>query len=62
MNCNRKPFEYEFCELKRAVRDFLDIYSGGRLGANNRKLITNNSGGKEYNVYGRIVTKMKKGC
>ena len=37
VNSNRKPFEYEFCELKCAVKDFLDIHSGGRLGANNCK-------------------------
>ena len=42
--------------------DFLDIYSGGRLGANNSRLTTNNSDGREYNIYGRIVTKTKKGC
>ena len=37
VNSGRKPFEYEYCELRRAVKDFLDIYSGGRLGANNHK-------------------------
>ena len=62
VNSDRKPFEYEYCELRRAVGDFLDIYSGGRLGANIRKPITYNLRGMEYNVYGRIVTKMKKGC
>ena len=40
----------------------MDIYFGGRLGANNSRLTTNNSDDKEYNVYGRIVTKTKRGC
>ena len=31
---DRKPFEYEYIELSCVVKDFLDIYSGGRLGAN----------------------------
>ena len=56
IDCNRKPFEYEYCELKRVLKDFLDIYLGSRLGANNHKTITNNSGGDEYNIYGHIVT------
>ena len=25
VNCNRKPFEYEFCELKRAVRKYTPV-------------------------------------
>ena len=62
MNSVRKPFKYEYDELRYAVKDFLDIYSGGRLGANNRKAIAYNIGGKEYNVYGCMVTKRKKRC
>ena len=61
-NCNRKPFEYEYSELKQVLKDFLDIYLGGRLGANSRKMITNNADNEEYNIYGCIVTKRKREC
>ena len=58
----RKPYEYEFNALKKVTKDFLDVYSGGRLGANRV-----HGGGirhmnEDYNVYGRLVTKRKKGC
>ena len=44
------------------TKDFLDVYSSGRLGANSV-----HGGGirhmnEAYNVYGRLVTKRKKGC
>ena len=62
VNSDRKSFEYEHSEWRCVVKDFFDIYSGGKLGANNHKAVAYNLGGKEYNVYGHIVTKMKKGC
>merc|ERR1711888_560015 len=59
---DRKPLEFEYKELRRTLTDFIDIYSGGRLGANSAKLgVTNDSAGA-YNVYGRLITKRKKGC
>ena len=62
VDCSRKPFEYEYSELKQVVNDFLDIYLGSRLGANRREVITNTLRNENYNIYGRIVTKRKKGC
>ena len=62
VRCNRKPYDYEFCFPKWVVKDFLDIYSGGRLGANNDRVTSNDPENGEYNVYGRFVTKRKKGC
>ena len=62
VNCSRKPFEYEYKELKKVLGDFLGIYLGGRLRANRRKVIINSSEYAGYNIYGRIVTKRKKGC
>ena len=59
---NRKPYEYEFNALKRVTKDFLDIYSSGRLGANKGRRNRNECGSEEYNVYGRLVTKRKRGC
>ena len=53
---DRKPFEYEYCELTLALRDFLDTYSGGRLGANTCKPGVSNLSSGEFNVYGYIVT------
>ena len=55
----RKPFNYEYNALRVVTKDFLDIYAGGRLGANRR--YGDNMNGA-YNIYGRIVTKRKKGC
>ena len=40
----------------------MDIYSSGRLGANTCKPCVSNLSSGEFNVYGRIVTKRKKGC
>ena len=42
------------------AKDFLDVYSGGKLGANRRYNIRHMN--DTYNVYGRLVTKRKKGC
>ena len=50
VNSDRKPFEYEYCELKRAVGDFLDIYSGGRLGANSCKPCITSVANGSYNI------------
>ena len=59
---NRRPFEYEYSELRKTLKDFLDIYSGGRLGANSCRLgVPNNSDGS-FNIYGCFFTKRKKGC
>merc|ERR1711888_254978 len=60
--CSRKPYEYEFCVLKTVIRDFLDIYSGGRLGANSNRGSRNDNVNGEYNIYGRLVTRRRKGC
>ena len=62
VNSDRKPFEYEYCVLRCAARDFLDIYSGGRLGANRcRPGVSKNTDGS-FNIFGCLVTKRKRGC
>ena len=61
INCNKKPFDYEYKELKRILDDFLGTYLGGRLGANRLDGTTNYSECGGHNIYGRIVTKRKKG-
>ena len=38
------------------------IYSGGRLGANSAKLGINSGTASNFNIYGRLITKRKKGC
>ena len=53
---------FEYDELKRTLTDFVEIYFGGRLGANSCRLARSNECGGGYNIYGRIVTKKKKGC
>ena len=58
----RKPYEYEFNALKKVTKDFLDVYSGGRLGANRVQGGRSGYVSEDYNVYGRLVTKRKKGC
>ena len=51
-----------------ATKDFLDVYSVGKLGVNiGRSNITSHTNEgyniyKGYNIYGRLVTKRKKGC
>ena len=57
---DRRPLEFEYKELKKTVTDFLDIYSGGRLGANSCKLGITSKNVRSYNIYGRLVTKRKK--
>ena len=59
---DRKPMIFEYDELKRTLTDFVGIYFGGRLGANNCRLVRSNEYGRGYNIYGRLVTKKKKGC
>ena len=59
---NRRPFEYEYSELRKTLKDFLDIYSGGRLGANSCRPGVPDNIDESFNVYGRLVTKRKKGC
>ena len=59
---NIKPFEYEYSELRCSLRDFLDIYCGGRLGANTCKPGISDQDNGEFIVYGLIVTKRKKAC
>ena len=40
----KKPLEFKYKERRRTLTDFIDIYSGGRLGAKSVKLgRTNNS-------------------
>ena len=56
---DRKPMTFEYDERKSTLTDFVGIYFGGRLGANNCRLARNNEYGKGYNIYGRLVTKEK---
>ena len=58
----KKPLEFEYREIRRTLTDFTSIYSGGRLGANSAKLGINNDSAGTFNVYGRLITKRKKGC
>ena len=55
----KKPFDYEYKELKVSLKDFLDTYLGGRLGVDRSEVATNNREGG-HNIYGRIVIKRKK--
>ena len=58
----RRPLKFEYNELKKTLTDFVEIYSGGRLGANSCKLGMTNRNTEGYNIYGRLITKRKKGC
>ena len=58
---DKRPLEFEYRELERTLTDFLDIYSGGRLGANSGKLGLTSGNVGSYNIYGRLVTKRKRG-
>ena len=42
--------------------DFVEVYSGGRLGANGSRLATSNEYRGGYNIHGRMITKKKNGC
>ena len=57
---DRRPLECEYKELKKTLTDFLDIYSGGRLGANICKLGITVDTNRSYNIYGRLITKRIK--
>ena len=59
-NNSKKPFDYEYKELKVVLKDFLDTYLGSRLGVDRREVATNEVE-NGHNIYGRIVTKRKKG-
>ena len=59
---SRKPFDYEYNALKGVTKDFLDVYSSGKLGANSRHGDNIRHMNVTYNIYGRLVTKRKKGC
>ena len=59
---DRKPLSFEYDKLKRTLTDFVEVYSGGRLGANGSRLARSNEYGGGYNIYGTIITKKKKGC
>ena len=58
---DKRPLEFEYNELKRTLTDVLDIYSSGRLGANSCKPGMTGGNASSYNIYGRLVTKRKKG-
>ena len=60
INSSKKTFEYEYNELKVSLRDFLETYLGGRLGANRSKVTTNCSEREAYNIYGQMPPKRKK--
>ena len=47
---DRRPLEFEYKELKKTLTDFLDIYSGGRLGANSCKLGITGDNDMSYNI------------
>ena len=57
----RRPLEFEYREIRRTLTDFISIYSGGSLGANSAKLGTNSETVGNFNIYGRLITKRKKG-
>ena len=57
-----RPLEFEYREIRRTLTDFISIYSGGRLGANSAKLGINSDTAGNFNIYGRLITKRKKGC
>ena len=61
INSSKKPFEYEYNELRVSLKDFLDTYLGSRLGVNRSEVTSNCSESEGYNIYGHIVTKRKKG-
>ena len=54
---DRKPLIYEYDEIKRTLTHFVEIYFGGRLGANSCRSARSNECGRGYNIYGRLVTK-----
>ena len=62
VRCHRKPYDFEFNALKNATKDFLEVYSGGKLGANIGRGNKTGHTNADYNIYGRLVTKRKKGC
>ena len=62
ITCPKQPFEYEFGALKSTVKDFIDVYSGGKLGVNTGRDIRSRGYDDGYNIYGRLVTRRKKGC
>ena len=53
---DRKPLNFEYDELKKTLTDFVEIYFGGRLGANCSRLARSNEYGGGYNIYGRMIT------
>ena len=59
---DKRPLEFEYNELKKTLTDFVHIYSGGRLGANSCKLGMAGSNIESCYIYGRLVTRRKKGC
>ena len=59
---DRKSLGFEYDELKKTLTDFVEVYSGGRLGVNGSRLARSNEYRGDYNTYGMIVTKKKKGC
>ena len=46
--------------MRVSLKDFLDTYLGSRLGVDRSEVATNNLEGG-YNIYGRIITKRKRG-
>ena len=57
---DKRPLTFEFNKLKKTLTDFVGIYSGRRLRANNSRLARSNRNGEGYNIYGRLITKKKK--
>ena len=42
ISSSKKPFEYEYNELRVSLKDFLDTYLGSRLGVNRSEVTVNN--------------------
>ena len=59
---DKKPLDFEYVELKRALSDFVNNYYGERQGGNTGWLAKIRKTSNNYNIYGRIITKKKKGC
>ena len=62
LQCDKRPLYFEFEEIKKTLSDFIEMSSvegqgmvGGWLSKIRKTIL-------HYNIYGRIVTKKRKGC
>ena len=58
---DKNPLLLEYEELEKTLTDFADTYFNGRLGAIRGTLAKNIKRNNHYNIYGRIITKTRKG-